>query len=108
MDETENPAPLPPPLDQPPGGDKSIVMHETMTAIMFVALGLSALADGRPVLAKRCAELSRESVFKALEAPAHVDEVIGQLRTAVHQVMTEELRPLLERLAALEARAEKA
>lgn len=104
MDETGDdtlPAPPPRPLDRDP------VVHEAMTATMFVALGVSALADGRPALARKVAEMARESVYKALAASDGElrDEVVTQVGRAVREVLAAELRPVLERLAALEARA---
>jgi hypothetical protein len=93
-----------PPPAAPRPADRDPVVHEATTAIMFVALGVSALADGRPALARKVAEMARECVFNALEASDGElrDEVVIQVGRAVREVLAAELRPVLERLAELE------
>jgi len=55
----------PPPFDRPSRRDP--VLHETMTAIMWVAHAVTAAVEQRPELARQMLELARGSVFRALE-----------------------------------------
>jgi hypothetical protein len=58
-------AETPPPLERPARRDP--VLHETMTAIMWISHAVAALAEGRTDLARHMAGLANESEMKALQ-----------------------------------------
>lgn len=57
---------MPPPLELPAHARRDPVLHETMTAIMWISHAVAALAEGRAELARHMASLANESVMKAL------------------------------------------
>lgn len=55
-----------PPLPLDRSARRDPVLHETMSAIMWLAHAIASIGEGRPELAKYMVDLARESVFKAL------------------------------------------